>query len=76
MLPVVLLDAHDVLQRREFLAICKAMVDSGIYPDFITVDGGEGGTGAAPLEFSNVLGTPLDEALVFVPNALVGVGFA
>jgi glutamate synthase domain-containing protein 2 len=61
-------------KRREFLAICKAMVDSGIYPDFITVDGGEGGTGAAPLEFSNVLGTPLDEALVFVHNALVGVG--
>jgi glutamate synthase domain-containing protein 2 len=61
-------------KRREFLAICKAMVDTGIYPDFITVDGGEGGTGAAPLEFSNVLGTPLDEALVFVHNALVGVG--
>jgi glutamate synthase domain-containing protein 2 len=50
------------------------MVSTGIYPDFITVDGGEGGTGAAPLEFSNVLGTPLDEALVFVHNALVGVG--
>jgi glutamate synthase domain-containing protein 2 len=61
-------------KRREFLAICKAMVESGIHPDFITVDGGEGGTGAAPLEFSNVLGTPLDEALVFVHNALVGVG--
>lgn len=61
-------------KRREFLAICKAMVETGIYPDFITVDGGEGGTGAAPLEFSNVLGTPLDEALVFVHNALVGVG--
>jgi len=61
-------------KRREFLAICKAMVETGIYPDFITVDGGEGGTGAAPLEFSNVLGTPLDEALVFIHNALVGVG--
>jgi glutamate synthase domain-containing protein 2 len=61
-------------KRREFLAICKAMVETGIMPDFITVDGGEGGTGAAPLEFSNVLGTPLDEALVFVHNALVGVG--
>jgi len=61
-------------KRREFLAICKAMVETGVYPDFITVDGGEGGTGAAPLEFSNVLGTPLDEALVFVHNALVGVG--
>ncbi|HEY4104362.1 MAG TPA: FMN-binding glutamate synthase family protein [Polyangiaceae bacterium] len=61
-------------KRREFLAICKALVETGIHPDFITVDGGEGGTGAAPLEFSNVLGTPLDEALVFVHNALVGVG--
>ena len=61
-------------KRREFLAICKAMVETGIHPDFITLDGGEGGTGAAPLEFSNVLGTPLDEALVFVHNALVGVG--
>jgi glutamate synthase domain-containing protein 2 len=61
-------------KRREFLAICKAMLETGIAPDFITVDGGEGGTGAAPLEFSNVLGTPLDEALIFVHNALVGVG--
>ncbi len=61
-------------KRREFLAICKAMLATGIAPDFITVDGGEGGTGAAPLEFSNVLGTPLDEALIFVHNALVGVG--
>src|SRR5690606_31020188 len=46
-------------RRHEFLAICKAMVDTGIYPDFITVDGGEGGTGAAPLEFSNSVGMPL-----------------
>jgi glutamate synthase domain-containing protein 2 len=61
-------------KRREFLAICKAMLTTGIVPDFITVDGGEGGTGAAPLEFSNVLGTPLDEALIFIHNALVGVG--
>lgn len=61
-------------KRREFLAICKAMLTTGIAPDFITIDGGEGGTGAAPLEFSNVLGTPLDEALIFVHNALVGVG--
>lgn len=61
-------------KRREFLAICKAMLTTGIAPDFITVDGGEGGTGAAPLEFSNVLGTPLDEALIFIHNALVGVG--
>ena len=61
-------------KRREFLAICKAMLATGIAPDFITVDGGEGGTGAAPLEFSNVLGAPLDEALIFIHNALVGVG--
>jgi len=61
-------------KRREFLAICKAMLETGIAPDFITVDGGEGGTGAAPLEFSNVVGTPLVEGLVFVHNALNGVG--
>ncbi len=56
----------------EFLSICKAMVETRLHPDFITVDGGEGGTGAAPLEFSNSIGTPLSEALVFVHNALVG----
>ncbi len=59
-------------KRREFLAICKAIHKSGIYPDFITVDGGEGGTGAAPLEFSNHIGTPLIAGLIFVHNALVG----
>ena len=59
-------------KRREFLAICKAMVKTGITPDFITVDGGEGGTGAAPLEFANNIGTPLIEALVFTHSALVG----
>lgn len=59
-------------RRREFLAICKAMVQTGITPDFITVDGGEGGTGAAPLEFSNHIGAPLIEGLIFVHNALVG----
>ncbi|MFK7804739.1 MAG: FMN-binding glutamate synthase family protein [Anaerolineae bacterium] len=61
-------------KRREFLAICKAMVETGITPDYITVDGGEGGTGAAPLEFANHLGTPLIEGLIFVHNALVGFG--
>jgi glutamate synthase domain-containing protein 2 len=61
-------------RRSEFLSICKAMLTTGILPDFITVDGGEGGTGAAPLEFSNYVGEPLDDALVFVHNALVGVG--
>jgi glutamate synthase domain-containing protein 2 len=58
--------------KSEFLAICKAMVDTGIYPDFITVDGGEGGTGAAPLEFSNSVGMPLREALAFIYDALTG----
>jgi glutamate synthase domain-containing protein 2 len=61
-------------KRREFMALCKAMIESGITPDFITVDGGEGGTGAAPLEFSNSIGTPLNEGLVFVHNALTGAG--
>jgi glutamate synthase domain-containing protein 2 len=59
-------------KRREFLAVCKAMVKTGITPDFITVDGGEGGTGAAPLEFSNHIGAPLVEGLIFVHNALIG----
>ena len=61
-------------KRREFLAICKAMLETGIYPDYIAIDGGEGGTGAAPLEFSNHVGSPLNESLVFVHNALVGIG--
>ena len=59
-------------KRREFLAICKAMLQTNITPDFITVDGGEGGTGAAPLEFSNHMGSPLIEGLIFVHSALVG----
>jgi len=58
----------------EFLGVCKAMVETGITPDFITVDGAEGGTGAAPLEFSDHLGMPLVEGLLFVHNALVGAG--
>ncbi len=60
--------------KHEFIAICKAMLETGIKPDFITVDGGEGGTGAAPLEFSNYVGTPLDDGLVFVCDALRGFG--
>jgi len=60
--------------RHEFLAICKAMVETGIRPDFITVDGGEGGTGAAPLEFANHVGTPLEDGLTFVVDALRGFG--
>jgi len=58
--------------KTQFLAICKAMVKTGIMPDFITVDGGEGGTGAAPLEFSNSVGMPLREALAFVYDSLNG----
>lgn len=58
----------------EFMAICKAMLSTGIVADFITVDGAEGGTGAAPPEFSDSLGTPLREGLVFVQNTLVGCG--
>ena len=61
-------------KRHEFFGIVKAMLESGIYPDFITVDGAEGGTGAAPLEFSDSVGTPLNEGLSFVNNALVGAG--
>ncbi|MCB0333476.1 MAG: FMN-binding glutamate synthase family protein, partial [Bdellovibrionales bacterium] len=61
-------------KRREMIAICKAMVQTGITPDYIAVDGGEGGTGAAPLEFSNYLGSPGVEALIFIHNALVGFG--
>lgn len=60
-------------RRQEFMAICKAMLETGIYPDFITVDGSEGGTGAAPIEFVNRLGTPINEALPFVHNCLVGI---
>ena len=58
----------------EFLALCKAMLETGITPDFITVDGAEGGTGAAPVEFSNRLGMMCLEGIYFVHNALVGVG--
>lgn len=61
-------------KKREFLAIGKAMLETGILPDFITIDGGEGGTGAAPLEFSNSVGMPLNEGLVFVHNSLKGIG--
>lgn len=61
-------------RRTDFFAICKAMLETGLAPDFITVDGGEGGTGAAPLEFSNSVGMPARDAWVFVHNALVGTG--
>jgi glutamate synthase domain-containing protein 2 len=57
----------------EFLGVCKAMIEAGIYPDFIVVDGMEGGTGAAPLEFADHLGLPMREGLLFVRNALIGI---
>jgi len=60
--------------RAEFLAICKAMLQTGIVPDFITVDGAEGGTGAAPLELTNSVGMPMRDGLRFVHNSLQGVG--
>ena len=59
-------------QPYEFLAICKAMVKTGIMPDFITIDGGEGGTGAAPFDSLNWVGMPAEEALIYASNALIG----
>ena len=56
----------------EFVSIVKAMIETEIYPDFVAVDGGEGGTGAAPLEFANNIGWPGIEGLIFVRNILVG----
>ena len=61
-------------KRREFISICKAMIKTGLRPDFITIDGGEGGTGAAPVEFSNYVGFPLKEGLIFAHNVLLGFG--
>jgi glutamate synthase domain-containing protein 2 len=60
--------------RHELLAVCKAMVQEQITPDFIIVDGSEGGTGAAPAEYEDHVGTPLTEGLMMVHNALVGCG--
>ncbi len=61
-------------RRSEFLSICKAMLETGIRPDFITIDGAEGGTGAAPQEFSDRLGNYINEALPFVHQCLIGTG--
>lgn len=88
--PVELLEFIDLLRREsggrpvgiklcvgqdwEFMALCKAMRATGLVPDFISVDGGEGGTGAAPLEFSNRVGSPMVEGLILVHGALVGFG--
>lgn len=60
--------------RTDVLAMCKAMVDTGITPDYIIIDGSEGGTGAAPLEYQDHIGVPLTEGLRIVHNALVGTG--
>ncbi len=60
--------------KAEFLSICKAMIETGIKPDFIAIDGGEGGTGAAPVEFSNSVGMPFKDGLAFAYNALEGFG--
>ena len=60
--------------RTDVLAMCKAMLETGVAPDYIIVDGSEGGTGAAPLEYEDHVGTPLTEGLMVVHNALVGCG--
>ena len=60
--------------RREFMCMVKAMLQTGVIPDFIVVDGTEGGTGAAPLEFANHVGMPMVEGLTFVHNTLRGAG--
>lgn len=59
--------------KSEFISICKAMIELDIYPDYITIDGGEGGTGAAPQEFSNYMGAPLLDGLAFAHNILRGL---
>ncbi len=61
-------------QPWEFMGVVKAMLESGTVPDFVVVDGGEGGTGAAPVEFSDHVGTPMREGLLFVHNVLTGAG--
>lgn len=60
--------------RREFMCMVKAMLQTGITPDFIVIDGKEGGTGAAPVEFANHMGMPLIEGLTFAHNTLRGAG--
>ncbi|CAD5255699.1 MULTISPECIES: FMN-binding glutamate synthase family protein [unclassified Imperialibacter] len=61
-------------RTEEFIELCKEMKEEGVWPDFITVDGAEGGTGAAPLEFSDSVGIPLEPALIFVHSTLKKFG--
>lgn len=61
-------------QPAEWFGVCKAMLETGIHPDFIVVDGSEGGTGAAPTEFADHVGMPLQEGLQLVHNTLIGIG--
>ena len=60
--------------KREFEELCEAMIETGVTPDFLTVDGGEGGTGAAPVEFSDSVGTPFLDGLAFVHDTLLKHG--
>ncbi|ANE50859.1 FMN-binding glutamate synthase family protein [Flavisolibacter tropicus] len=62
--------------KEEFIAICEAIVATGILPDFISIDGAEGGTGAAPLEFTDHIGMPLYDALAFVKQTLDTYGLS
>ncbi len=59
---------------QEFRELCEAMVRKKNYPDYIAVDGSEGGTGAAPLEFANSVGTPMKDGVAFVYNTLIEYG--
>jgi len=59
--------------KAEFISICRAMIEQDTYPDYIDIDGGEGGTGAAPQEFSNYLGAPMLDGLAFAHNVLRGL---
>ena len=59
-------------KKAEFVEICQAMLSTGIKPDFIAVDGGEGGTGAAPIEFADSIGMPLRDGLAFAVDTLRG----
>ncbi len=60
--------------KKEFIDVCEAMIKTGIMPDFITVDGAEGGTGAAPIVFSDHVGMPWENALIFVADTLIKYG--